>query len=163
MGGLLAEKCALLDLPVSLVTPAAHVSAWTTDTLEARAILTRLMQLGVRILTYSNIKELLSSSVSIECQLTGQVQSLECASLISVTARLPIDDLYHSLQARPEACADAGIVTFRTIGDCYGPGTIAAAVYQGHKYARELDAVNSTPALYRRELPSTASRPAIAH
>ena len=26
------------------------------------------------------------------------------------------------------------------VGDCYGPATIAAAVYEGHRYARDLDA-----------------------
>ena len=27
----------------------------------------------------------------------------------------------------------------RRIGDCFGPGIIASAIYQGHRYARELD------------------------
>ena len=40
------------------------------------------------------------------------------------------------------------------IGDCLAPSTIAAAVYAGHRYARELDAepVEGTP--FRRELPA---------
>ena len=29
--------------------------------------------------------------------------------------------------------------SIRRVGDCYGPATIAAAVYEGHRYARELD------------------------
>jgi dimethylamine/trimethylamine dehydrogenase len=33
---------------------------------------------------------------------------------------------------------DAGINTLRAIGDCHGPATIAAAVYEGHRFAREL-------------------------
>ena len=47
---------------------------------------------------------------------------------------------------------DAGIKSVRRIGDCYGPATIAAAVYEGHRYARELgtDPVDGIP--FRREL-----------
>ena len=35
--------------------------------------------------------------------------------------------------------ADAGIQSVRGIGDAWAPSTIASAVYEGHKYARELD------------------------
>ena len=38
----------------------------------------------------------------------------------------------------------AGIKSLPRIGDCHGPATIAAAVYEGHRYARELD-VESDP------------------
>ena len=34
---------------------------------------------------------------------------------------------------------DHGIKSVEAIGDCYVPGTIAAAVYSGHLYARQLD------------------------
>ena len=36
------------------------------------------------------------------------------------------------------AAADAANPMGR-IGDCYGPSLIAAATYEGHRYARELD------------------------
>jgi dimethylamine/trimethylamine dehydrogenase len=38
-----------------------------------------------------------------------------------------VDDLFHALTA-------AGITATRA-GDCYGPGTIAAAVHSGRKFA----------------------------
>ena len=39
------------------------------------------------------------------------------------------------------------------IGDCLAPGTIAAAVYSGHRYARELGEVSPDDAVpYEREL-----------
>jgi dimethylamine/trimethylamine dehydrogenase len=44
-----------------------------------------------------------------------------------------------SLDDRPEAVAAAGIVSITSIGDCFAPSTIAAAVYAGHRYAREFD------------------------
>jgi dimethylamine/trimethylamine dehydrogenase len=46
---------------------------------------------------------------------------------VLVTARRPVDDLFHALDA-------AGIAAVRA-GDCYAPGTIAAAVHAGRKYA----------------------------
>jgi dimethylamine/trimethylamine dehydrogenase len=43
------------------------------------------------------------------------------------------------------------------IGDCFGPGTIAAAVYGGHRYARELGEPQSDAVPFRRELPQLAT------
>jgi dimethylamine/trimethylamine dehydrogenase len=48
------------------------------------------------------------------------------------------------------------IATTNRIGDCYVPASIQAAVYSGHRYARELDDENAghhDP----RELPSAQS------
>jgi dimethylamine/trimethylamine dehydrogenase len=47
-----------------------------------------------------------------------------------VTGRVPTDALYHALCER---------IQIARIGDCSAPGTIAAAVYAGHRYAQELD------------------------
>jgi dimethylamine/trimethylamine dehydrogenase len=50
----------------------------------------------------------------------------------------------------------AGIQTLRAIGDCHGPATIAAAVYEGHRFARELGA-ETTDIPFRRELSELAA------
>ena len=42
------------------------------------------------------------------------------------------------------------------IGDCLAPGTIAAAVYAGHRYARELGEPEAEGVPFRRELPRIA-------
>ena len=47
-----------------------------------------------------------------------------------VTSRDPADSLYHELVNR---------IDIVRIGDCLAPGTIATAVYSGHRYAREMD------------------------
>ena len=62
--------------------------------------------------------------------LTGDTREHE-GSVVSVTARLPRDELYDALK---------GKIPVRRIGDCFGPSIIAAAVYEGHRYAREFDA-----------------------
>jgi dimethylamine/trimethylamine dehydrogenase len=54
-----------------------------------------------------------------------------------VTARLPNEDLYQQLLARKE---QGLIASVRAIGDAWAPGTIAAAVWSGRRYAEEFDA-----------------------
>ncbi|AMO96029.1 trimethylamine dehydrogenase [Collimonas fungivorans] len=153
MGGLLAEQCALAGNQVVLVTPAAQVSAWTSDTLEALAILRRLLNHGVEVHTYSNIRQLSEEAATVECQLTGKLRDIACSTLISVTARLPADDLAQELAGRQQELATAGNRSLRTIGDAFGPGTIAAAVYQGHRFARELGVAADKLGGFKRELP----------
>ncbi len=75
-----------------------------------------------------------------------------------MTARAPEDGLYRALEDGPVALAEAGIQSLTRIGDCEAPGTIAAAVHAGHRYARELDVAQDpdvTP--FRRELPALAA------
>jgi dimethylamine/trimethylamine dehydrogenase len=75
------------------------------------------------------------------------------ASVVAVTSRLPNDELARALDAMPEAVKTAGIVSITPIGDCWAPGTIAAAVYSGHRYAREFDWPPTDEPAFQRELP----------
>ncbi len=79
----------------------------------------------------------------------------------AVTARVPSDNLLRDLQARQQEWADQGLQSVRAVGDALAPGTIAAAVWEGRRYAEELesptDGSDSTP--YRRELTSLEGRP----
>jgi len=43
-------------------------------------------------------------------------------------------------------------VAVTSIGDCWAPGTIAAAVYAGHRHAREFDRRPADEVPFRREL-----------
>ena len=73
---------------------------------------------------------------------------------MSVTARLPDRALYDALLAREGDWPDAGIKSVTLIGDALAPGTIAAAVYGGHRYARDFDATpDPDHAPFRREMP----------
>jgi len=70
-----------------------------------------------------------------------------------VTGRLPNDALAGE---RVAAGADA---TVRLVGDAMSPGTIAAAVWDGRRYAEELDAPPADDTLppFRREVVQLAS------
>jgi dimethylamine/trimethylamine dehydrogenase len=153
MGGVLAEKCVEAGLSVTLVTPAAIPSAWTVNTLEALPIARRLFRLGVEVVAHTNIQGLDGRRVLLANGLTGVVTEREAGAVIAVTARLPVDGLYEALAGTPEEMAEAGIVSLTRVGDCYAPGTIQAAVYSGHKVARELDEAPVLASSIRRELP----------
>ena len=51
------------------------------------------------------------------------------------------------------ALSAAGIVSVNAIGDSLAPGTIAAAVYAGHRYGREFDLPETDLVGFRREMP----------
>jgi len=156
MGGVLAEKLRRDGLEVALVTPAAAASAWTEYTLELQHIQTRLLELGVDIVANRNLVAVDGAHAKIACVFTGRESEIPCASLVTVTARLPEESLYRTLLAKPNAWAAAGIKSVTTIGDALAPGTIAAAVYAGHRHARELDAPLGEAVPFAREMPESA-------
>ncbi|MEI9904625.1 MAG: hypothetical protein WDN06_12110 [Asticcacaulis sp.] len=65
------------------------------------------------------------------------------ATLVPVTSRVPMDGLYHDLKALGVAA--------RRIGDCLAPGTVAAAVYSGHRMAQYWGEPEEAPYQFKRE------------
>lgn len=137
MGSMMADLLAGEGYQVTLATPGLCVATWTEYTLEQRHIERRLVGLGVEILPRHCVKSLGDGRVEMINMITGELIERP-GSLVPVTMRLPNDSLYHALIMEPEECKAADIKFIRRIGDCYGPATIAAAVYDGHRYAREL-------------------------
>jgi dimethylamine/trimethylamine dehydrogenase len=157
LGALLAEKLRLDGCDVALITPADCVSAWTHNTLEQHAIQKHILGLGAKVHTSRNVVEFDGSEVLLECTYTGLRTTLRAAAVVSVTSRRPNDELARSLEAASGSIAAAGIVSVTSIGDCWAPSTIAAAVYAGHRYAREFDQPQSDEVAFRRELPDIGS------
>jgi dimethylamine/trimethylamine dehydrogenase len=155
MGGVLAELCRYAGAEVTIVTPAAMVSAWTVNTLEALPIAKRIARLGIDVLPYSSVAGFSGDKVRVVNGLTGAATELPAGALVTVTARLPVDGLYCALDEMRDRWADAGIASITRIGDCWAPSTIQQAVYSGHKWARGLD--EEPEALTPRELPMIES------
>jgi dimethylamine/trimethylamine dehydrogenase len=151
LGAVLAEKLRLDGLAVKFITPSDRVSAWTANTLEQHSIQKRLLELGVELFTNRNVVEFDGSTVIVECTYTGRVSSVSAASVVTVTARLPNDALARSLDELTASRGAGGIVSITSIGDCLAPSTIAAAVYAGHRYAREFALTPSDEAAFQRE------------
>ena len=152
LGGVLAEKLRAKGLDVILVTPAAQASAWTWATLEQFRIQSQLMKAGIGVAASKNVVTVEKGSVELACVYTDLRSPLDAASVVMVTARLPEDSLFQALQGDANKLADAGIRHLECIGDCHAPATIAAAVYAGHRYARECDEPESDDIPFRREL-----------
>jgi dimethylamine/trimethylamine dehydrogenase len=142
MGGVIAEELKRMDLGVTLVTPANEVSTWTRHTEEQHRIQQRILRLGIHLETGSSVAAVDEGSVTLESVHTGDQKQLEAAGVVMVTSRSPVDGLYRAL---------AGRVPVQRIGDCLAPGTIAAAVYSGHRAAREMDAAAAVGVPFRRE------------
>jgi dimethylamine/trimethylamine dehydrogenase len=160
LGGVLAELLIRESFAVTLVTPAARVSEWTSNTMEQERIQRRLLELGVEIRTSETVAGINGGLVRAACVYTGRVTELECDSAVLVTARLPEDALYTSLHERADAWSDNGIVSVCAFGDAWSPGTIAAAVWDGRRYAEELDGPRAGDAVpFLREVVSLAERP----
>ena len=139
LGGVIAEQLRADGLDVTLVTPAADVSAWTHATLEHTWIEQHLYEVGVAIVEKHALACIGPDGVEIEHVMSGRGRAVACASVVLVTSRISNDALYHELAVDEDALASACITSLTRIGDCLAPSTIAAAVYAGHRYARELD------------------------
>jgi dimethylamine/trimethylamine dehydrogenase len=139
LGGLIAETLAMVGLSVTLLTPGPEVSHWTQNTMEQHKIEERLLSLGVTLVCKQTLASVQSDYVVTRCNLTGKELSLPAASLVLVTARLPTNELYFGVVGADEEHLETLPFGLSRIGDCLAPSTIAAAVYDGHRYARELD------------------------
>lgn len=151
-GGVIAERLRADGLDVTLVTPAAQASSWTWVTLEQFRIQAQLMKAGIHVIANHNVVAMEKTSVQLACIYTDARRLLDAASVVMVTARLPDDRLYLDLCGDAQRLSDAGIRSLDCIGDCHAPATIAAAVYEGHRYARECDEPQSETIPFRREL-----------
>jgi dimethylamine/trimethylamine dehydrogenase len=151
IGAILAEKLRNEGCEVTLITPAERASAWTVNTLEQHAIQKHILDLGVELLLNRNVVGYDGADLSVECTYTGRRTMVASAKIVTVTSRLPNEELALALEQMPERIADARIVSVTAIGDCLAPSTIAAAVYAGHRHGREFELPTQDRAPFRRE------------
>jgi len=151
MGSTIAELCCERGLDVCLVTPESKVSIWTENTLEQEKIQARLLALGVEIVVSHQLLEIAGGKATIANIYSDQhQQQRDFETLVMVTSRQPDDVLYHALLEQEHR-----FKTLRAIGDCNAPGTVAAAVYEGHSAARHLESGQDIYApLFAREMPA---------
>jgi len=152
MGGLIAEKLRGAGHEVALVTTESVVSAWTAHTMEQYCIQSRILEMGIAVIASHKLIRIDPAEVELACLYTGRRRTVPAAATVMVTSRRPNDGLILALTEDPDRLAAAGIQSVRAIGDCDAPSTIAAAVHDGHRAARELDDPPADPDLpFRRE------------
>jgi dimethylamine/trimethylamine dehydrogenase len=158
MGGVLAELLVRAGRRVTLVTPAHSVSSWTVATMEQHRIQRRMLELEVEIVASHAVIATEAGGARVGCVFTGRERAIAADAAVFVTARLPADTLYRELTNRRKEWDDVGLRTVTAVGDCWCPATIAAAVYEGYRYAQELDEPphrgDTVP--FRREVTSLA-------
>ncbi len=140
LASVLAELTAKAGHKTIFVTPSPIVSPWSENTLEQVRIQKRLIDLGVEIIASHELADMDGDSLTLACCYSGKRTQIACATLVPVTSRLPVDQLWHDLMGAQSKWADAGIKSVTRIGDCYSPGLIAVACQSGHGYARDAGA-----------------------
>jgi dimethylamine/trimethylamine dehydrogenase len=140
LGGVLAELLATEGKRVTLVTSTPVVSEWSVNTMEHVRIHRRLVEAGVELATAQALAAVEGGVARVVDVYTSREQELPIDGLVLVTARLPNDALALELGTT-------------AIGDAYAPGTIATAVWDGRRYAEELDGPPHGDAVpFRREV-----------
>ncbi len=152
MGGVLAELLRKEGFDVTLVTPAPLASIYARASLEQAAIQSRLIDLDVRIEANTGVAAINHGSVTLACVFSGSKREIDAVSCVLVTARDVNDGLFHEL-------TNSGMAVSRA-GDCYGPGTIAAAVHAGRKFAEDFGrpALDFLDLPFRREVTELAGQ-----
>jgi len=153
MGSVLAEALVGQGAEVCFVTPENLVSAWGVMTDEQYQTQQHLIQLGVEIITAHGLDEFDGSRARLSCVYTERTRVLEADAVVLVTARIPNDGLYREIAGKIESdtSGSAPAPTLNKIGDCDAPAIIAAAVYAGHRYARELETDTEQSNLVRQD------------
>jgi len=153
IGGVLAELLVTEGYAVTLVTPAPRVSEWSVNTLEQHRIQRRLLELGVTLALSTTLVAAGGGGATVACTYTEVERNLACDTVLLVTARLPQEEILDELLARVSEWANVGLATAEGIGDARSPGTIAAAVWDGRRYAEEIDAADPGDEIpFRREI-----------
>ena len=154
LGGVLVEMLANAGRSTHIITPASEVSTWTNHTLEQARIQRRLIELDVQIHQQRKLSKINDGQVEVACIYSGKTESIRCGALVMITERTPDRNLYDQLIAEKESGDLGAIQSVQLIGDALAPSTIAAAVYAGHRCAREFgQEVDQNIVPFKREIP----------
>ena len=138
LGSAIALRLCSAGVRVAMVTPEVALAGWSQHTEEHSLMMEALIEAGVQIITAKGLVGWQSGTVQLECIYSGSESIIETDYLVPVSARVANDELWHGLDAQREKFTDRGGLSLQRTGDCRAPGIIAAAVYAGHKAAREL-------------------------
>jgi len=151
MGGVLAEWLRERGLSVTLVTPGAVASAWTEHSLEQARIQRQLISLGAEIEPLQFLTRIEDDEVELQHLYSDARNRCRADFVVLITTLEPNDLLYRALLSREAEWADHGVTSVTAVGDCFAPGTIAAAVWSGHKFGRELGHIADDVVPFKRE------------
>ena len=132
MASALVDELCRQGHSVSYVTPLASVSQWTANTLEQGKIVGSMKEQGVSIRVNTRLSLFDGEKIAVQNTYSAEEELLPCGTLVVVGARTPHTELY---DRAIEMLPSTNIVQ---TGDCLVPGIIQAAVFAGHRAARDL-------------------------
>ncbi|MBS0373924.1 MAG: FAD-dependent oxidoreductase [Proteobacteria bacterium] len=135
MGPVLALLLARQGAEVCYVTTEGKAGDWSQYTAEQPRTQRELLEAGVEIVVNRALEGFDGRVARLGCVYSGRELECEAAAVVLVTSREPDDALFRELVGH-EGEEDGSRIT--RVGDCRQPAIIAAAVYAGHKAAREL-------------------------
>jgi len=134
---------------VTYVTTSSVVCEFGNYTSEQYNYQKSLINSGVKLIFSKNIVSYSNKEIKLSCMYSNKISSINTDALVMITSRLPNDSLYYEL------CNDYDIrskfKSVKRIGDCLAPATIASAIYDGRKYAMELEDEFCDNYLFKRD------------
>jgi dimethylamine/trimethylamine dehydrogenase len=132
------------------VTGLEQIAPLCDETLEGPLLRARLHDLGIRFHRDTTVQGVAPGGVS--ASELGVSIELEADAIVLVTQRVSNEELYLELKADEDELAAEGVEALYRIGDCVAPRTIADAIFDGHRLAREIDCENpAVPLPHKRE------------
>ena len=134
---------------VTYVTTSSVVCEFGNYTSEQYNYQKSLINSGVKLIFSNNIVSYSNKEIKLSCMYSNKISSINTDALVMITSRLPNDSLYYQL------CNEYDIrskfKSVKRIGDCLAPATIASAIYDGRKYAMELEDEFCDNYLFKRD------------
>jgi dimethylamine/trimethylamine dehydrogenase len=148
----IAQLLASRGLDVRVATPFAAVAPYLEASFEAAAVRRRLAARRVTVACGTTLDSIEPGTARLSR--AGGERTIDAATVVLVTQRLPRAGLYRELEADPARLGDAGITGLYRIGDCVIPGHPGDAVFSGRRLAMAIDTDDpARPPAIRRELP----------
>jgi dimethylamine/trimethylamine dehydrogenase len=153
MAGAIAEKLVQAGRQVTFVTPGLEVSSWTVMTDEQFRVQTRLMAAGVKIQLTRRLASWDGEIRALRASMTAAPSISPAMACSWSRPAIPPTTLARALAAMRDSGKIGHVETLQSIGDAFVPGAIYAAVYAGHRAAREFgEDIDPDDVGYIREL-----------
>ncbi|MEE8346264.1 MAG: FAD-dependent oxidoreductase, partial [Dehalococcoidia bacterium] len=123
-----AEFLADKGKSVEVVTSLQHVANQLLLNLETPLIMMRLLSKGVTFTPYTVVSALNGGTVTLAGLAGGTARSVEVDTVVAVTGRLPVDNLYFALKGK--------VPELYRVGDCLAPRYTDQAIHEGHSVGR---------------------------
>lgn len=147
MANALAADLAAKGHAVHLVSPQPTIAPWMGHTLEQPRMIAELRAAGVAMTPNATATGWNDGLLSLVRSDTGEaLPDLAAETLVMVGTRLPDPALSRQLEGLGLA--------HRVIGDAECPGVMQAAVFSGHRHAREILGTEPADRIFKRERPT---------